>query len=40
VGENVTFTKTALQQAVDVAKGLSIEQQAVWAPYAENVIFE
>ena len=40
VGENVTFTKTALQQAVDAAKGLSIEQQAVWAPYAENVIFE
>ena len=38
VGENVTFTKTALQQAVDAAKGLSIEQQAVWAPYAENVI--
>ena len=40
VGENVTFTKTALQQAVDAAKGLSIEQQAVWVPYAENVIFE
>ena len=40
VGQNVTFTKTALQQAVDAAKGLSIEQQAVWAPYAENVIFE
>jgi hypothetical protein len=40
VGENVTFTKTALQQAVDAAEGLSIEQQAVWAPYAENVIFE
>ena len=40
VGENVTFTKTALQQAVDAAKGLSIEQQAVWARYAENVIFE
>ena len=40
VGENVTFTKTALQQAVDAAKGLSIEQQAAWAPYAENVIFE
>ena len=40
VGENVTITKTALQQAVDAAKGLSIEQQAVWAPYAENVIFE
>ncbi len=40
VGENVTFTQTALQQAVDAAKGLSIEQQAVWAPYAENVIFE
>ena len=40
VGENVTFTKTALQQAVDAAKGLSIEQQAVWAPYAADVIFE
>lgn len=40
VGENVTITKTALQQAVDAAKGLSIEQQALWAPYAENVIFE
>ena len=40
VGENVTITKTALQQAVDAAKGLSIEQQAVWASYAENVIFE
>lgn len=40
VGENVTITKTALQQAVDAAKGLSIEQQAAWAPYAENVIFE
>ena len=40
VGENVTFTKTALQQAVDAAKGLSIEQQAVWAPYASDVIFE
>ena len=40
VGQNVTFTKTALQQAVDAAKGLSIEQQALWAPYAANVIFE
>ena len=40
VGENVTFTKTALQQAVDAAKSLSIEQQAVWAPYAAGVIFE
>ena len=40
VGENVTITKTALQQAVDAAKGLSIEQQALWAPYAANVIFE
>lgn len=40
VGENVTITKTALQQAVDAAKGLSIEQQVVWTPYAENVIFE
>ena len=40
LGENVTFTKTALQQAVDAAKGLSIEQQAVWAPYAADVIFE
>ena len=40
VGENVTFTKTALQQAVDWAKGLSTEQQAVWAPYATGVIFE
>ena len=40
VGQNVTFTKTALQQAVDAAKGLSIEQQAVWAPYAADVIFE
>ena len=40
IGENVTFTKTALQQAVDAAKGLSIEQQAVWAPYAADVIFE
>lgn len=40
VGEKVTFTKTALQQAVDAAKGLSIEQQAVWAPYAADVIFE
>lgn len=40
VDQNVTFTKTALQQAVDAAKGLSIEQQAVWAPYAADVIFE
>lgn len=40
VGENVTITKTALQQAVDAAKGLSIEQQAVWALYAADVIFE
>jgi len=40
VGQNVTFTKTALQQAVDAAKSLSIEQQAVWAPYAAGVIFE
>ena len=40
VGENVTITKTALQQAVEAARSLSIEQQAVWAPYAENVIFE
>lgn len=40
VGENVTITKTALQQAVDAAKGLSIEQQALWAPYAARVIFE
>lgn len=40
VGENVIITKTALQQAVDAAKGLSIEQQAVWAPYAADVIFE
>lgn len=40
VGQNVTFTKTALQQAVDAAKGLSTEQQAVWAPYASDVIFE
>lgn len=40
VGENVTFTKTALQQAVEAARSLSIEQQALWAPYAENVIFE
>jgi len=40
VGENVTLTKTALQQAIDTAKGLSIEQQAAWAPYAENVILE
>jgi hypothetical protein len=40
VGENITFTKTALQQAVEAARSLSIEQQAVWAPYAENVIFE
>ena len=28
------------QQAVDAAKGLSIEQQALWAPYAADVIFE
>lgn len=40
VGENVTITKTALQQAVEAARSLSIEQQALWAPYAENVIFE
>ena len=40
VGENVTITKIALEQAVDAAKGLSIEQQALWAPYAADVIFE
>lgn len=40
VGQNVTITKTALQQAVDAAKSLSIEQQALWAPYAAGVIFE
>lgn len=40
VGQNVTITKTALQQAVDAAKGLSMEQQAVWAPYAADVLFE
>ena len=40
VGQSVTITKTALQQAVDAAKGLSMEQQAVWAPYAADVLFE
>ena len=40
VGQNVTITKTALQQAVDAAKGLSMEQQALWAPYAADVTFE
>ena len=40
VGQNVTITKTALQRAVDEAKGLSMEQQAVWAPYAADVLFE
>jgi len=40
VGQNVTITKTALQQAVDAAKGLSMKQQALWAPYAADVIFE
>ena len=40
VGQNVTITKTALQQAVDAAKGLSMEQQALWAPYAADVLFE
>lgn len=40
VGQQVTISKAALQQAATAAKELSTDQQATWAAYAADVIFE
>lgn len=38
-GQNVTFSNSAIQEALKFARGLTAEQQAAWQAYVPSVVF-